>query len=71
MTKAQNKTLSTAELAELLSVSTGRIRQIALLLGLERKGRDWLFTDDEVSQIMEHTRVGQNNTLLPVNGKNH
>ena len=69
--KNQNKTLTTAELAELLSVSTGRIRQIALSLGLERKGRDWLFTDEEVSQIMDHTRAGQNNKLIPVNGKVH
>jgi len=53
-----NNSLSTIELAERLSVTPGRVRQIALSLGLSRKGRDWLFTAEDIEQIGAHTRVG-------------
>jgi hypothetical protein len=54
----QNNSLSTIELAERLSVTPGRVRQIALSLGLSRKGRDWLFTAEDIEKIAGHTRVG-------------
>lgn len=70
MEKMQNTdSISAIELADRLSVTPGRIRQIALSLGLSRKGRDWLFTADDADRIAEHTRAGQNFTLLPVNAK--
>lgn len=64
-----DNSLSAIELADRLRVTPGRIRQIALSLGLSRKGRDWLFTADDADRIAEHTRAGQNFTLVPLNGK--
>lgn len=66
MRNTENNSLSAIELADRLSVTPGRIRQIALSLGLSRKGRDWLFTADDADRIAEHTRAGQNFTLVPV-----
>jgi hypothetical protein len=54
----ENDCLSTIELAERLGVTPGRVRQIALSLGLSRKGRDWLFTAEDIEKIAGHTRVG-------------
>jgi len=51
-------TLSTTELAERLCVTPGRVRQIALSLGLSRKGRDWLFTAEDIEKIGDRTRAG-------------
>jgi hypothetical protein len=54
----ENNSLSTIELAERLNVTPGRVRQIALSLGLSRKGRDWLFTAEDIEKIGAHTRAG-------------
>jgi len=51
-------TLSTIELAAKLNVTPGRIRQIALSLNLQRRGRDWLFSQDDIEAISAHTRSG-------------
>jgi len=53
-----NSSLSTIELAERLCITPGRVRQIALSLGLSRKGRDWLFTAQDIEKICAHTRAG-------------
>ncbi len=58
MKLVENNSLSTIELAERLSVTPGRVRQIALSLGLSRKGRDWLFTAEDIEKIGAHTRAG-------------
>lgn len=53
-----NETLSNIELAAKLNVTPGRIRQIALSLNLERRGRDWLFSPQDIEAISTHTRAG-------------
>ena len=60
----ENNSLSTIELAERLSVTPGRVRQIALSLGLSRKGRDWLFTAEDIEKIGAHTRAGADVALV-------
>jgi len=53
-----SNSLSTIELAQRLCITPGRVRQIALSLGLSRKGRDWLFTAEDIEKIGDRTRVG-------------
>jgi len=53
-----NEILSTIELAAQLNVTPGRIRQIAISLNLQRRGRDWLFSAQDVEAISVHTRAG-------------
>lgn len=58
MERMQNTdSLSAIELADRLSVTPGRIRQIALSLGLSRKGRDWRFSGPDIEKIAGHTRM--------------
>jgi len=53
-----SETLSTIELAAKLNVTPGRIRQIAISLNLQRRGRDWLFSQQDIDAIAAHTRAG-------------
>jgi len=44
--------LTTKEVAELLDVTTGRVRQLAAELDLgEKFGRDWAFSDEDLERL--------------------
>lgn len=48
---------TTAEVARELSLSRRRIIQAAQYLGIEKHGRDYAFSDQDVARIRE--RIGQ------------
>jgi len=48
---------TTAQIAERLGLSKRRIQQAAAALGMEKFGRDYAFTDEDIAQIRK--RIGK------------
>lgn len=42
---------SSADAAAMLGVSDARVRQLCKALGIQRHGRDWLLTEDDLTRM--------------------